>query len=66
MEDVIVRVIDLPEEIGAVTVIDDDGDYNVYLNGRRADLERELRHEMDHIRRNDFYSDFPISIIEGV
>jgi hypothetical protein len=65
MEDIIVRVVDLEDEIGAVTVIDENGDYNIYLNGRRADLARELKHEMDHIQRNDFYSEFPISIVEG-
>ena len=64
MEDVIVRVVDLPDVVGGVTVIDENGDYNIYLNARRADLAREFRHEMRHIRRDDFHNGLPLSVAE--
>ena len=54
----------MPEEVGAVTVVDTDGDYNVYLNAKRSDLEKELAHEMKHIKDNDFYNDMPIELAE--
>lgn len=64
MGEIIVRVIDMPEAVGAVTVVDENGDYNIYLNGRRGDLVREYMHELKHIQNNDFYNDMPICAVE--
>lgn len=65
MENIIVRIIDLPEEISAVTVIDADGNYNVYLNARNGDQYQAFCHEMAHIKNNDFYNEGEISFIES-
>lgn len=53
-----VRLIDLPPTVNAVTALDEDGFYNVYINAR---LPRELqrkafRHELRHISLNHFSS----------
>ena len=64
MGEIIVRVIDMPEAVGAVTVVDENGDYNIYLNARRGDLVREYMHELKHIQNNDFYNDVPICTAE--
>lgn len=53
----IVRYIDMPYGVKGVTVKDGEGDYNIYLNSRYSPDVRTtaLRHEVEHIRRGDFY-----------
>ena len=62
MYEVIVRLQDMPIRMIGVTLLDESGDYNVYINSRlSADSQREvLNHEMLHIRRDDFYNDLTI------
>lgn len=62
MDEVIVRLQDMPTKMKGVTLLDESGDYNVYINSRlSADSQREvLNHEMLHIRRDDFYNDLTI------
>jgi len=63
---VIVRVAALPRRVKGVTVPDDDGNYNVYLN-QCLSYETQRRaylHEIEHITEDDFNSDEPIHIIE--
>lgn len=62
MDEVIVRLQDMPIRMKGVTLLDESGDYNVYINSRlSADSQREvLNHEMLHIRRDDFYNDLTI------
>ena len=58
MDAIIVRTIDLPTTVKGMTVLDEEGDYNIYLNARLSgDLQAvAFRHEIEHIRRGDFYS----------
>lgn len=62
MGDVIVRVIDLPDTIPAVTVLDENGDYNVYLNGclSKDSHDEAVRHELRHINKEHFYIEKPV------
>lgn len=67
MDAVIIRLIDLPAGTNGVTVKDENGDFNVYINARlSADARaRAWRHEVGHIRRGDFYkTETPIEILE--
>ena len=64
MDAVIIRLIDMPVVVRGVTLPDDEGDYNMFLNARlfaamRADA---YRHEVEHIRLGHFYS--PKSVAE--
>lgn len=47
MKTVLVRYINLPSTVNAVTVVDENGDYNVYINERLSYYEkfRALEHE---------------------
>ncbi len=63
MEQVIIRLIDLPTSVHGFTVVDADGNYNVYLNSN-GDLESAFAHEMQHILDNDFYNSEDIRVIE--
>ena len=68
MDEVIVRLQDMPTKMKGVTLLDESGDYNVYINARlSADSQREvLDHEMLHIRRDDFYNDLTIREAEQI
>ena len=46
-----------------MTVKDSEGDYNIYINARLGseDRVRAFRHEIQHIKNGDFYSDLPVS-----
>ena len=56
MEEVIVRVVELPDGIPAFTLPDVDGLYNVYINEKLDPFSREkaLEHELEHIRKGDW------------
>lgn len=65
MEDVIVRVMELPVGVRAFTVADEQGDYNVYLNCSLSfeQQQKSLQHERRHIINGDFYkNDSAVSI----
>lgn len=66
MGDVIVRVIDLPDAISGVTVLDENGDYNVYLSARTSKdgYDEALQHELRHIRKEHFYIEKPVQKCE--
>lgn len=58
---------DLPLTVGGVTSVDENGDYNVYINSKCGwnRQKQAYKHEMAHISRNDFYSDEPIDEVES-
>ena len=68
MEDIFVRLKDLPYGMTAVTILDEDGDYNVYVNARLSydgQLQAQ-RHEMVHIQLDDFYYSRSIEEAENI
>lgn len=67
MDAVIIRVIDLPYKVNGLTVKDEEGDYNIYLNARLSDERRvnAFRHELKHIKLGHFYKRFLVSVLEN-
>ena len=63
MGDVFVRLRDMPVKINGMTILDAEGNYNVYINSRLScdDQRKAYQHEM---RRDDFYNDLPIQEAE--
>ena len=64
--DVFVRFVALPNTVRAVTLPNNDGTFDVYIN---ADLPEELQrkaldHELEHIRRDHFYDCNPVFVNE--
>ena len=51
---------------GSITVLDENGDYNVYLNDRLShDAQAEaFRHEVEHIKQGHFYRWDEVSFLE--
>lgn len=68
MNDIIVRSKDMPVGIKGVTLLDEAGDYNIYINSRLSMVtqHKAYLHELTHIRRNDFYNDLSIFEAEQI
>ena len=66
MGDILTRIIDLPAGVSAMTVVDENGDYNIYINASltREAADRALQHEMEHIKRGHFDTDKPVAECE--
>lgn len=56
MEKIITRIVDLPLSIRGYTSLDAEGNYNIYINAKlsREMQEKAYKHELTHIRRDDF------------
>ena len=56
----------MPPKIYAFITPNDDGTFSIYLDPRRSYLQRkrDLDHELNHIRRGDFYNGLPLQQIE--
>lgn len=59
MDQVIIRLVDLPVVMRGAVREDENGDYNVYINARLSEDQRVavLRHEVEHIRRGHLHDD---------
>ena len=66
-DDCVVRLIDLPLDVGGFITESPDGCRNIYINARYSDDgQREaLRHELRHADADDLHSTEPLSIIEA-
>lgn len=64
--DYTVRLVDLPPSIGGMVTPNDDVTFNIYINARLAidQQQKAMKHELEHIERDDFYNDLPISEVE--
>ncbi len=62
-----VRLVRLPPKIRGVTVSNDDGTFSIYINDLYGDDARReaLRHELEHLGRDHFYSDVPVAAQEA-
>ena len=62
-----VRYINLPVSIRGITVLN-NGFYNIYINAKLSyeEQQRAIRHELTHVKRNDFYSEAAIEEIEDM
>lgn len=65
-EDIIIRYVSLPHTVRGMTIQDEEGNYNIYLNSRLSHEAHiaTLQHEIKHIKNNDFASPSHISELE--
>lgn len=68
MSEVFVRLRDMPVKINGMTILDADGNYNVYINSRLScdDQRKAYEHELEHIHRDDFYNSLSIQETEEI
>lgn len=67
MIDVFIRYVKLPPHINGLTVPNDDGTFDVYINSTLCQKRQQgaLRHETEHIKKDHFYDDIkPIELVE--
>lgn len=68
MNDIIIRMLgELPVETLGVTVLDHNGDYNIYLNPAYDEetLRKTVDHEVAHIQNGHFYREGSIEMMEA-
>ena len=66
MDDIVCRIIELPLRVNAVTVVDENGDFNVYVNSHlsRNEQKKAYKHECRHIGRQHFHSNKSVKTCE--
>lgn len=66
MTDTYIRLVPLPPKVEGVTVPNDDGSFDVYINARLSPTRQQetLEHELRHIRHEHFYLDMPVARME--
>lgn len=62
MGDIFIRGLKLPLTVEGATVLDADGNYNVYINVLLSyDIQQKTaRHELTHIKKEHFYDFEPV------
>ena len=65
--DYFVRLVELPASVEGVTVPNDDGSFDIYINSRLGEERRraKLEHELEHIRRDHFYRPGTVAMKEA-
>ncbi|MBP3796465.1 MAG: hypothetical protein J6I46_01645 [Ruminococcus sp.] len=64
-----VRYVSLPLKVHGMTVQDEDGFYNVYINSDQSEEVQRAAydHELEHIKRHDFdRTDLPLEAVENM
>lgn len=66
MGDIFIRYIDMEYTVPAVTQVDANGDYNVYVNARLGYDQQQIaiQHELRHIQQDHFHRDTPVALDE--
>lgn len=66
MIDYYVRHVSLPRRVEGVSVPNDDGSFDIYINSALSPQRRQevLEHELRHLKAEHFYLDMPISRME--
>lgn len=66
MNTVYIRGVELPAKVRGVTVLDENDDFNVYINTVLSPevQKKAAQHELRHIRKNHFYNSDPVIVNE--
>lgn len=66
MNDIIVRLVDIPVDVRGIIKEDSNGDFNIYINARYCEEEqlKTYLHELAHARLGHLRSDKPTDEIE--
>lgn len=66
MIDYYVRTVALPIAVEGVSVPNDDGTFDIYINARLPQKKQEevLAHELRHLEAEHFYVDIPLRVAE--
>lgn len=67
VNDVFIRITQLPSRVKAMTVLDENADFNIYLNSSlsRDEMQKACSHEMQHIDKKHFEKDISVTQAEN-
>ncbi len=67
MNDIFIRLTQLPNRVKAMTVMDENADYNIYLNSALSqdEMKKAYLHELQHIEKKHFDHDISVAKAEG-
>ena len=67
MENEIVRLAPFPPTVNAVVLVDENGDFNIYVNENLSieEQRRAYKHELEHIRQNHLFINKPVEECEA-
>jgi hypothetical protein len=62
MQDVFIRFVPLPIEVEGITIPNEDLTFDVYINSNlcRRKQEETMEHELNHIKKDHFWSINPV------
>jgi len=62
-----VRLVELPLSVEGVTIPNDDGTFDIYINSLLPPdcQEKKLQHEIRHIKRDHFYIGKDVALCEA-
>ena len=62
-----IRLLDMPCSVKALTAMDEEGYCNIYVNSKLSqEAQRDaVKHELVHIRKDDFYNSLDIRDAES-
>ncbi len=65
MNDIFIRQAEFPSRVKAMTVMDENGDYNIYVNSALShdQAKKAYLHELQHIDKKHFDQD--ISVVQA-
>ena len=66
MNDYYVRLVPLPRAVEGVTIPNDDGTFDIYINSSLSQTKQDaaLQHELRHLKAEHFYREMPIERME--
>lgn len=66
MNEIFTRLINLPTTIHGYTVMDTNGDFNIFINSRinHEAMLKTYKHELKHIKQGDFHRTVSADMIE--
>lgn len=67
MNDIFIRMTELPNRVKAMTVVDENSDYNIYVNSALSqdEMKKAYLHEIQHIEKKHFDQDTSVTKAEG-
>ena len=68
-QDYVVRFIDFGSTAVEGCIVSSEGDFaNIYINSRICEAKQReaLRHELEHLERDDLYSEVPVKTLEAL
>jgi hypothetical protein len=67
MNDIFIRLTQFPDRVKAMTVVDENSDYNIYINSTLSqdEMKKAYLHELQHIEKKHFDKEISVAQAEG-